>query len=420
MTDDSPRGVRTMIRSGAGIAVAMAVMNVGNYAFTILAARLLGPAEYSVVASLMGLLLIVNVVSLGLQATGARRVAATPERRPEIEAGVMTATYRSALALGLLCLLAAPVLSWGLGLEDWLAAATLGLVAVPITLMGGQAGILQGEERWAALGLVYLSMGVGRLGIGVVFMAIDPSALSAMLAVAVGAWLPPLVGALALGHVGSRADRRAATAGSVRVLQEVASNSHALLAFFALTNLDIVLARATFDGHEAGLYAGGLILAKAVLFLPGFVVVLAFPSMASQGRGGRTYLKGLATVGGVGLAAVLGATFLSGLAQMFVGGAEYVGVERDLWAFAVLGSLMAMLQVMVYEVVARQHGSSVYVLWAGLLAVVVATQMAHDAGELVRAVAVAHASVLLVLLAVAVRRPARPLELPSAAGSPGP
>ena len=55
-----------------------------------------------------------------------------------------------------------------------------------------------------------------------------------------------------------------------------------LLAFFALSNVDIVIARNVLDEHDAGLYAGGLILTKAVLFLPQFVVVIAFPSMATQ------------------------------------------------------------------------------------------------------------------------------------------
>ena len=71
---------RAAVRSGAFIAVAMAVQNVTNYAFTIIAARRLGPAEYGAVASLMGLLLVVVVLSLGLQATGARKIAAAPER----------------------------------------------------------------------------------------------------------------------------------------------------------------------------------------------------------------------------------------------------------------------------------------------------------------------------------------------------
>src|SRR5680860_1079984 len=56
-----------LVGSGV-IAIAMGVMNVATYAFTILAARWLGPQQYGALAALMGLLLIVTVVALGLQA----------------------------------------------------------------------------------------------------------------------------------------------------------------------------------------------------------------------------------------------------------------------------------------------------------------------------------------------------------------
>ena len=58
------------------LAVAMGVMNVATYGFTILAARLLGPRDYGAFAALMGLLLVITVVSLG--AAGDRR---PPDRR---------------------------------------------------------------------------------------------------------------------------------------------------------------------------------------------------------------------------------------------------------------------------------------------------------------------------------------------------
>ncbi len=101
-----------LVGSGV-IAVAMGVMNLGTYGFTIIAARLLGPAEYGALAALMGVLLVVNVVSLGLQATGARRVSAAPEDLGRIEADVLATTYRSAVVVGVVCLLAAPVVVGG-------------------------------------------------------------------------------------------------------------------------------------------------------------------------------------------------------------------------------------------------------------------------------------------------------------------
>ena len=66
------------------------------------------------------------------------------------------------------------------------------------------------------------------------------------------------------------------------MLREVAHNSHALLAFFALSTADVIVSRSVARRPRGGLYAGGLILAKAVLFLPQFVVVLALPCDGSR------------------------------------------------------------------------------------------------------------------------------------------
>ncbi len=72
--------------------------------------------------------------------------------------------------------------------------------------------------------------------------------------------------------------------GARALLRELGQNSQALLAFFAVTNVDVILARNVLDNADSGLYAGGLILTKAVLFLPQFVVVVAFPDMADAAR----------------------------------------------------------------------------------------------------------------------------------------
>ena len=58
-------------------------------------------------------------------------------------------------------------------------------------------------------------------------------------------------------------------------------------------------------------------------------------------------------------------TVLSGLAIIFVGGEQYAAIQDSLWAFALLGGLLAMLQILVYGVMARQARKSVYLLWAG-------------------------------------------------------
>lgn len=398
------------------IAVAMAAMNVSTYGFTILAARLLGPREYGALAAVMGLLLVINVASLGLQATGARRVSASPRDRADIESEILSASYRSALILGALCLLAVPVVTWTLRLDSWTTAALLAVAAVPLTVMGGQAGILQGERRWRPLAGIYLAMGLGRVVFGVIALLMSPHANGAMVGVALGAAVPVLVGWLALKRPRSaHGHTLSGTASPMRIswarggiLREVSNNSHALLAFFALSNADVIIARLVLDDYQSGLYAGGLILAKAVLFLPQFVVVIAFPSMSAEGARRNLLLAALLLVLGIGALATGGAWVLSGVAVVFIGGAAYAPLESFVWAFAAIGTLLAMTQLMVYGVVARQHKRAVFVVWAGLLILLGVSTIIGSVTELLAYVASVEASVLIALLLVSLRSPRTP------------
>jgi O-antigen/teichoic acid export membrane protein len=369
---------RHLLRGGALIAVAMAVMNVTTYGFVILAARLLGPEEYGALAAVMGVLLVVNVLSLGLQATAARRVSAAPHDLRQIEHEVMATSYRSALALGALMLLATPLVTLTLNLDSWAAAALVAVTAVPLSVMGGQAGVLQGEQRWAPLAGIYLAVGLGRIGCGAIALEVRADTLGAMVGVTIGAVVPAVVGWLALRHPGRRAATADVSLRPVRrwerggVLRETLHNSHALLAFFALSNADVIIARSTLVEHQAGLYAGGLILAKAVMFLPQFVVVIAFPMMSRLGARARMHLLSLAVVLAIGAVTVLGTALLSSWAVVFIGGREYAALQGRLWLFAVLGTVLAMLQLMVYNIVARQRQRAVLLVWCALVALVVA------------------------------------------------
>ena len=400
---------RKALRDGAVIAVAMAVMNVTTYGFVIIAARLLGPAEYGALAAVMGVLLVVNVLSLGLQATGARRVSAAPENLPQIEREVMSTSYTSALALGLLVLVATPVITSTLNLDSWAAAALVGVTAVPLSVMGGQAGILQGERRWGPLAGIYLAVGLGRIGFGVVALVIEPNTLGAMIGVTIGAFLPAVIGWFALrqpdrhAHRPPPQDPSGPDTGSRwsrgGVLRETLHNSHALLAFFALSNADVIIARSSLDEHQAGLYAAGLILSKAVLFLPQFVVVIAFPSMAKRGAGKQLHLVSLGVVLLIGAVTTLGVAALSSLAVVFIGGPQYADLQGRLWVFALLGTLLAMLQLMIYNIVARQRQRAVLLVWGALVLLVATASFVSSPTALVTVVVCLDAALFALLLA---------------------
>jgi O-antigen/teichoic acid export membrane protein len=406
------RRLTSLLGGGGSIAVAMGIMNVATYGFTMVAARLLGPKSYGAFASLMATLLVISVLQLGLQATAARRIAADPQHVAQIEKTILGVTYRASVALGVLLLVLSPALNAILRLDSIGTAALVSVASVPLTIMGGQAGILQGERRWLQLSVLYVLSGVPRLVIGSALIWWHPSEAAAMVGTALGAAAPVVAGWWFLRRqrepgVSSEAH------GFQRVMRETFHNSHVLLAFFALSNTDIVVARNVLDEHDAGLYAGGLILTKAVLFLPQFVVVVAFPSMSTTQERRRALTVSLSLVAAIGAAVTVAAALLPQLALIFVGGDRYDEISDHLWIFAILGTVLSMLQLLVYSVLARQGQRSVYLVWAAFVAMVGLGLTCSTLRQLLTVVISVDALLLAVLLSISLFV-TRPSHRPSA------
>jgi O-antigen/teichoic acid export membrane protein len=399
----TPSRLRRILDGGGAIAVAVVVTNVATYGFQMVAARLMGPEQYGGIASLLNVALVVGVLQLGLQATAARRIASTPGDVAHVEHTILRLSYRSSLVLGVVMLLLSPVLQRLLRLDSIYPALLLALGTVPLTIMGAQAGILQGERRWAPLGIVYLAIGVPRLLIGTVALLVRPTEGSAMAAVTLAWFVPIVVGHLALRR--RARDDEAVTGRDTReVLSEVWHGSWALLAFFALSNVDLVLARNVLPERQSGLYAAGLILTKAVLFLPQFVTIVAFPAMSTASERRRTLLRSLSLVGVLGAVCVLGAVVLSGVAMVFIGGQEYADVEGRLWLFALLGVMLSSLQLLVYAVLARQSRRSAWLVWIAVVVVVAGGLQVGTLTGLVVLVCATDAVLLVALLAASLWR----------------
>ncbi len=355
-------------RSGTLVAIGMMSMNVMVYAFTLVSARSLAPEEFGGLGAVLALLIVASVGALGLQATGARRIAtASAAERADVARDVVTAARMTALVLAGLLLAMSPLLHALLDIP-WLVAAAVPVCVVPLTMLGGFAGVLQGNRSWRWLTAVFVSLGLGRLAIGAGAVLISPTLTGAVVGVTMGALVPA-----AVGWWGCRRELSAGTGSARRLTVEIWRNVHILLAFFSLTNVDVLIARSVLDGEASGLYAAGAILTKACLFLPQFVIVVAFPTIAEQqdaDRHSSEWLKPLALVGLLGAGVTLGVLGLPALAVEFVGGTAYRPLSAYLWLFAAEGTLFALLQVVVYRQIARHAASVAWWLWSATLALV--------------------------------------------------
>jgi O-antigen/teichoic acid export membrane protein len=358
-------------RTTALVAGGQVAMNAAAYVFSLVAARLLIPAEFGAVTALLSILQMGVVASLGLQAAAARRIAVAPEDRHETVGTVVRSTALASLAVGAVAAGLAPVITWVLHLHSMWPALLCAATLAPLTAMGGFLGIAQGSERWRAVTVMSLANGFGRLVAGTVALLINPSVVSAMVGIAVGAWAPVLVGGRMLGfRSGSNRSRRP-------LLREALVGTHTLFAFYVLSNLDALVARNRLDEHHAGLYAAGLILSKAALMAPSFVGVLLYPRLATDETTASLRLA-VTVVGAVGVVATAATALLPTVALILAGGAQYAEVAHDLWLFTMAGSVWAIVQVLVLDALARRRKGVTLLVWvavATLPTLVVLTQV---------------------------------------------
>ena len=225
--------------------------------------------------------------------------------------------------------------------------------------MGGQAGDLPGRAALGPLAAIYVAVGVGQLRLRRGRLC-STDTLGAMIGVTVAAVVPARGWRLrtaapeppgppfqraggtrpAPGRRGAARDgaQLARPAGVLRAVQRRRGHARG--------------SRST--THQAGLDAGGLILTKAVLFLPSSSSCWRSRRWPRRPRA-STWQKNLLLGFGLGLVAVAGRLRSSAASRAVRGRHRGRRSATGCGPSPTSGRCWAMLQVMVYDVLARQH-----------------------------------------------------------------
>jgi O-antigen/teichoic acid export membrane protein len=170
--------------------------------------------------------------------------------------------------------------------------------------------------------------------------------------------------------------------------------AYALGALFALSNVDIVLARHYLSAHDAGLYAVGAVVAKGCFWLPSFVPVMALPGLSDPVRRRATAIRAFAVVAVSAATLTAGAYAFGPLVVRMVGGSAYTELSDRVWLFAAAGSLLAAAQVLLYSRLATEDRRAVAPMWTVVVleAAVIALWRHGSPGQVVTVVVCASLS----------------------------
>jgi O-antigen/teichoic acid export membrane protein len=356
----TPKELKRLIQGVIVVGAGLAVPQVLAYAASVIAARLLVPAEFGAFGAMQGITQIGTPIGLAIQAIAARRlVKNSPNKHHDL--------LRFGLEISISVMLATLLISFPLSsifnIDYIVLVLTIGALA-PFVFISTQLGIAQGKEFYLKLAGIYIVFGIGRSISAIIGLFIYPELISIGIGFFGGTLLSAIVAHFILGN--SKKFWR--TERADESIKELWKATQALFALYVLVNIDVLLARIVLTPEDSGIYTVGLLVAKIAFFLPQVLIVVFFPKMGKSDSNALIFaVLGTSLVGVFYIGICY---FAADFVVSAVGGSGYSELSMEIWLFALEGTLFAVLQVLLYGRIAREDLKVTRILWAASISAI--------------------------------------------------
>jgi O-antigen/teichoic acid export membrane protein len=268
----------TVLSGSLIMLISMLLVNLFNFAYNIVMARMLGPGEFGHINAAVTILLLASCISLAFQLVCTKFVARNENAgtKAAVVHALLGKAWIASLALGALLFFAQKPIASYLNLPSpWM----MGILAVGIAVyapLGVKRGAMQGICAFPRLGSNYVLEAFTRFAVGAGLVVAGYGALGA-----VGAISASVIAAYFLPRIPAQLRVKAEAA-------EPPSFAEALQAivFFVgqviINNIDILLVKHFFASDPAGIYAAVAQIGRLLYFASWFGVVNAmFPVTAA-------------------------------------------------------------------------------------------------------------------------------------------
>jgi O-antigen/teichoic acid export membrane protein len=394
-------------RAATLMTILIAAANGCNYASNIVFGHLLSAAQFGDLTALLALTMILTVPTGAAQTIVAERVASLKAIGEEERlrylirhAGAHVLTL--ALTGGVLYLACVPLVKSELGLPGYGPAVVLAPLLTLTLFLPVAYGVLQGLQRFVAMGAMMLLVAISRIAFGLPWVLASGGAGGPLLGQAIGTGAALLVSGWLVRHLLIGRGTGAARSGARRIPnRRTLTAGGAFVAWALLSNLDVILAKMLLSPREAGVYAALANVEKVVIFLPAAVAVVVVPQAArakAEHRSVRPVLRSAAAFVAAGaLLGVLPVTLAPHLVLRLMFGAKYQAAAGGVPPIAIAGAALALLYLLVVYTVAIQDRHWSILLLVGVVAQIAAILAVHSSPI---AIAYAQASVMVGVLAV--------------------
>jgi O-antigen/teichoic acid export membrane protein len=396
-------GTAALARSGTIVAFGVGLAAALQAGFHLAVARIVGPADYSLLAAMFTLVLIATPAALALQAAVAGEVAWRVDREGEAAAGLVlrdtvSALVRRVTALFVLFIpfgvLAAVLVDVRHPLPVIATLMTIaGLLMFSLALGGlqgvGRLGRVSAAQCWFASLKLCAGVGLALLGF---------AAGGVMLGVAAATWTAALISAVSLRRIWQLGG--ALRSRPRRILRGFAGGPALVLTLFAaLSSMGVLVARLSFTQHMAGGYAAISFGSYALLVIVLTVTTVLFPRAATLRDADSERLHLLNGLAAVAILGAIGTVVLFAFPETIVRiafGAKYVFAAPWLGPLGIAMTLFALGNVYIYHFLSLGRSQGTLLLAGLFVAQVALFAFFHSTPDDLIGVLIASAALLLV------------------------
>ncbi|HEX6488094.1 MAG TPA: lipopolysaccharide biosynthesis protein [Candidatus Dormibacteraeota bacterium] len=361
-----------LVRQNLVLFVGGMLAGVGGFVYHLIAARLLGPALYGEVASLVSAYLVGNGATFVITLVLAR-YAATLEARGSSSAlhHLMVRTskllvFPSLVALALLGVLA-PLGASFLHLNSWVPVLWMLLAMVMIWQVGVPRGMLQGMQRFGALSVNQSVEMVFRVGLLAILLVAGFGVVGSMVAVVVGAAVGYSSGMYTLRDILRVPGERVRLRTMATFALTAAVGTFGILFLY---NNDVILAKHYLSAHDAGIYGGLNKIETIIYFGTLSVSQVLYPrvveAIAKDAHPGRLLMLSAGVVLAMGAVAVL---VFAAAPRLIVGilyGERFLDAARFMVPIGLIGLALSLNNLLVYFFMAAHDRVFMPILLAGV------------------------------------------------------
>jgi O-antigen/teichoic acid export membrane protein len=344
----------TMLNGSAIMLVAMMLVNVFNFAYNMVMARMLGPAAFGNINAAVTLLLLASCISLAFQLVCAKFVARNQADwgKAAVVHSLLRKAWIVSLAVGAVLFLAQKPIATYLNVPSpWI----IGLLAVGIGAyapLGVKRGAMQGVCAFPRLGTNFVLEALTRFFLGAGLVIAGYGVLGA-----VGAISASVIVACFIPRIPAQLRVQAGTAEPPSYAEAI----QAIVFFIGqviINNIDILLVKHFFPSDPAGVYAAISQIGRLLYFASWFGVVNAMFPVAAAASPEQKKAHGiglpLLLVLGLSLVFIAGAALFPHLIMGVIFGSRFIEIGWLLALYATATGLYSLSVVFIaYEMSRR-------------------------------------------------------------------